>query len=167
MTKYLEFEEINGNLGKELMTNYLGMFKNVLKQRWCDIDLDFLGFVDTYFYLSKIIPLHWTVIDFGCAYNPQAYFFRNHKKYIAVDNGVEEIFCFENTIRFNGSISDYLKQEPDTEEVFAICNNVTSKDTELVRKYYPNCFIYYTSGNAETREIANKLDELNKHKEGK
>jgi hypothetical protein len=142
----MNFESINGNLVKKLMEEYPKMFKEVLDQELCDIDLTFLGFIDTYYYLSKIIPLHWTVIDFGCAYNAQAYFFQKHKKYIAVDNGVEKIFRFKNTEYFCGTISDYLKQKPITKEVFAICNYVPSNQTKLVRAYYPNCYIFYPSG---------------------
>jgi len=142
----MKFEQINGNLVKKLLKKYPKMFKDVLKQKYCDIDYSFLGFVDTYYYLSKIIPKYWTVIDFGCAWNTQAYFFRKHKAYIAVDNGVSERFCFENTTIFKGSIASYLKQNPPSREIFAICNYVPSNDTKLVREYYSNCYIFYPSG---------------------
>ena len=29
-------------------------------------DPSFLGFINTYYYLSKLIPKHWTVVDIGC-----------------------------------------------------------------------------------------------------
>ena len=145
MNKELTFEEINNNLAQELATNYPDMYKEVLEQRYCDIDGSFLGFVKVYFHLSKIIPKDWIVIDFGCAYNPQSYYFRRHKKFIGVNAGKLKKFHFENTELFDGTISDYLKQKPEVEKVFAICNNVPSPETKLIREYYPNCYIYYTA----------------------
>ena len=40
---------------------------------------EFLGFCDTYYYLSMLIPKDWTIIDFGAGNNPQSYFFTEHK----------------------------------------------------------------------------------------
>lgn len=39
----------------------------VFKQEYCAIGTDFIGFMETYYYLSKIIPKEYTVYDFGCA----------------------------------------------------------------------------------------------------
>jgi len=142
---YENAEKINGNLACELAEKYPEMFREVLEQDMVDIDGTFLGFVDTYYYLSKLIPTSWIIVDFGCAYNPQAYFFRKHRAFIGVDTGIRKRFHFENTELFNGTITDYLKQKPLKEKVFAICNNVPSAETSLVREYYPNCYIYYVA----------------------
>ena len=142
---YKTFEDINGNLAVKLAEKYPKMFKEVLEQGSCDIDGTFLGFVYTYYLLSKIIPKDWIIVDFGCAYNPQSYYFREHRAFIGVDKGIRKRFHFKNTDLFDGTIKDYLKTNPPKEKVFAICNNVPSKETELVRKYYPNCFIYYVA----------------------
>ena len=140
---YKTAEKINDKLVCELAEKYPKMFKEVLEQDMCDIDGTFIGFVDIYYYLSKVIPKSWTIVDFGCAYNPQAYYFRKHRAFIGVDVGKRKRFHFENTDLFEGTIADFLKQNPLTEKVFAICNNVPSGEKELVRKHYPNCFIYY------------------------
>lgn len=142
---YKSADQINNNLACELAEKYPKMFKEVLEQKMCDIDGTFLGFVDIYYFLSKYIPKSWTIIDFGCAYNPQAYYFRKHRAFIGVNKGIRKRFHFENTDLFNGTIIDYLKQKPPKEKAFAICNNVPSKETALVRKYYPNCFVYYVA----------------------
>ena len=142
---YIKHNDLNDNLSLVLFRDYRKMYDKVLSQKYCDIDGDFLGFVDVYFHLSKIIPKNWTVIDFGCAYNPQSYYFREHKKFIGVNAGKLKKFHFENTELFDGTISDYLKQKPEVEKVFAICNNVPSPETKLIREYYPNCYIYYTA----------------------
>ena len=57
----------------------------VFGQERCEIEPEFLGFVKIYKNLSEIIPKHFTVIDFGCAYNPQSFLFKDHKQFIAVD----------------------------------------------------------------------------------
>ena len=49
------------------------------------IDPTFLGFVDVYYHLAAIIPRHWTIVDLGCAYAPQAFCFQHHKKFVGVD----------------------------------------------------------------------------------
>jgi len=138
-------EKINNNLAVKLAEKYPKMFKEVIEQNMCDIDGTFLGFVSTYYYLSKLIPKSWTIVDFGCAYNPQAYYFRGHKVFIGIDIGKRKRFHFENTDLFEGTIADYLKTQPPKDKVFAICNNVPSNETKLVREYYPNCFIYYVA----------------------
>ena len=55
----------------------------VFKQEYCDIGTEFIGFMDTYYYLSKIIPKEYTVYDFGCAYNPQCYLSEYDNKIIS------------------------------------------------------------------------------------
>jgi hypothetical protein len=126
----------------------------VLNQQYCDIDGEFLGFVKEYKHLSEIIPKHFTVIDCGCAYNPQSYFFQRHKRFIAIDN-------FKDTIRFQApgtefyhiSIEAFIQErlhEFDLDETFAICSYVPdwgALNKELVRKSFKNVFVYYPHGN--------------------
>ncbi len=142
---YKTANQINNNLACALAEKYPKMFKEVLEQDMCDIDGTFMGFVDTYFFLSKLIPKSWTIVDFGCAYNAQAYYFRKHRAFIGVNKGIKKRFHFKNTDLFDGTIKDYLKQRPLTNKIFAICNNVSSEETKLVREYYPNCFVYYVA----------------------
>ena len=56
--------------------------RRILSQDECELDVDFLGFTEVYRSLSKIIPKHFTVIDFGCYLAAQCYCFGNHKKYV-------------------------------------------------------------------------------------
>jgi len=78
-------EYINNKLNSILFKQYHEQYQRVFDQAECDIEPEFLGFITTYYYLSYLIPKHFTIIDFGCAYAPQAYYFINHKKYIGVD----------------------------------------------------------------------------------
>lgn len=60
-------------------------YRAVIGQEFCELSYDFLGFVDIYKHLSKIIPKDKIVIDFGCYLAAQSYFFTEHKGYIGVD----------------------------------------------------------------------------------
>lgn len=124
----------------------------VFFQEYVDIEPSFLGFVDTYYYLSKLIPTHWTIIDFGCAYNPQSFFFPEHKQYIAVDGDTSiQRFCPENCVIFPKLISVFLEEDLprlnlNKEEVFAICNYVCTDISLQIGSIFPNSFTYYPHG---------------------
>lgn len=115
---------------------------------------DFLGFCDTYYHLSIIIPKDWTVIDFGAGNNPQSYFFTRHKKYIAVNpmSEFEEengMFCPSNCEIYRMTMGEFLKTVDYPKwKVFAICNYVPNwhgeDSMEFVRKNFKNCYTFYT-----------------------
>ena len=122
--------------------------ERVFNQDTCDINSDFLGFTDIYEMLSKIIPKHFTIIDLGCAYNPQCFYFVKHKKYIAVDISDCEKFKSDNCDIYQKSIEDFIKEdisELNLDETFAICNYVTN-NSKIVRTTFKNLFIYYPHG---------------------
>lgn len=122
------------------------------KRKFMDISCDFLGFVDIYYYLSKVIPKDWTVIDFGAGYNPQSYFFINHKEYIAINphEGYDnEMFCPNNCKIYRMTTKDYLEKidYPKGDKVFSICNYVPDwyghSSIDLVKKSFKNVFTFY------------------------
>lgn len=82
----------------------------VFNQDKCDIDHNFLGFIDTYYHLSRIIPEDYTIIDFGAAYNAQSYFFVNHSRYIAVTPLVKEAFKPDNCTVYKLTTGEFLSQ---------------------------------------------------------
>lgn len=116
---------------------------------------EFMGFCDTYYHLSQIIPKDWTVIDFGAANNPQAYFFTEHKKFIAVNppTGNKEdsgMFCPSNCEIYRMTTGQFLKKvKYPKEKVFAICNYVPNwygeRSMNLVHKHFQNCYTFYPS----------------------
>jgi len=124
---------------------------SVLGQPDCDIEPYFLGFIDTYKALSTLIPTHFTVIDLGCGFNPQCFFFKDHLKYIAVDSYPDiKRFMTDNCTFYDMDISDFIKKhisEFNLDETFAIMNYVPlwGKNThnELTRKHFKNLYIYY------------------------
>lgn len=136
------------------------LFELIPKEEWERLDgtlgemcPEFLGFCDTYYHLSKIIPKDWTVIDFGAANNPQSYFFTEHKKYITV-NPISDIpeengmFCPPNCEIYRMTTGEFIKTvDYPKEKVFAVCNFVPDwhgeNSMELVRKNFKNCYTFY------------------------
>lgn len=127
--------------------------KEILSQDECELQPDFLGFVNVYEPLSNLIPEHKIVIDFGCYLAAQSYFFSEHKAYIGVDSVNMKRFAPENAIHFEMSIQDFianelpdLLKEHDIGEFCAICSYVNDFEaTKLVRETFPNVFCYYPS----------------------
>ena len=128
--------------------------KSVMSQPECELEPDFLGFVNVYQPLNKLIPENCIVIDFGCYLAPQAYFFQNHRGYIGVDMVDMKRFTPANARHYVCSIQDFIKnqvpklfQEHDNLSYFAICSYVPDqKATELVRKTFQNVCCYYPGG---------------------
>lgn len=115
----------------------------------CDIDIEFLGFTAIYQSLAAIIPKHWTVLDLGCAFAPQAWLFKDHAAYIGVDMGDRVRFHAPNTIHYTMTIREFIEtksQELARESTFAICSYVppwVDDNRKLVRENFTNVFVYY------------------------
>lgn len=116
------------------------------------IDQTFLGFVDVYYHLAAIIPTHWTIVDLGCAYAPQAFAFKHFTQYIGVDIDTPHRFHAPNTTHYSMRIGDFLKTHGadfNPRETFAICSYCPmwgEKTTEHIRTFFPNLFVYYPHG---------------------
>ena len=143
------FEESNERLLDLLPKE---QYDEVMNQEYCDIECVFLGFVDTYEYLSYLIPKHYAIIDLGCAYNAQCYFFKNHKIYIAVDESKRlKRFQSDNCIIYINDIDNFILNDLpilqfNLKETFAICNYVPMKDYNLIKQTFDNLYIYYPHG---------------------
>lgn len=112
----------------------------------------------TYYYLSRMIPKEWTVIDVGASYGAQSYLFQEHARYIAVepfksnDDWHFEDFKADGTERYEMTAGEFVKDvlptlNIDLEKTFAICNYVPEwfgeNPMELVRQTFHNCYVYY------------------------
>ena len=119
----------------------------------CEFSPEFVGFVDIYYYLSKVIPKDYTIIDFGAGHNPQSYFFTEHKKYIAVNpfSGIKEddgMFCPSNCDIYRMTTGEFLNTiDYPKEKVFAICNYVPNwhgdDSIKLVHEHFRNVYTFY------------------------
>lgn len=112
----------------------------------------------TYYYLSRMIPKEWTVIDVGASYGAQSYLFQDHARYIAVepfessDDWHFEDFKADGTERYQMTAGKFVKDvlptlNLDLKKTFAICNYVPEwfgeNPMELVRQTFHNCYVYY------------------------
>lgn len=129
-------------------------YHEVMSQDMCELDSEFLGFVDVYKNLSRIIPKGSIVIDFGCYLAAQGYFFARHKMYIGVDVVSMRRFTPPNSVHYTMSIQNFIQievpklfEEYDELKLCAICSYVPDfQATEMVRKTFPNVFCYYPCG---------------------
>lgn len=129
-------------------------YHEVMSQDMCKLDSEFLGFVDVYKNLSRIIPKGSIVIDFGCYLAAQSYFFARHKMYIGVDVVSMRRFTPPNSVHYTMSIQNFIQievpklfEEYDELKLCAICSYVPDfQATEMVRKTFPNVFCYYPCG---------------------
>jgi hypothetical protein len=112
----------------------------------------------TYYYLSRMIPKDWYVIDIGASYGAQSYLFQDHAKYIAVEPSESsdewnfEYFKADGTERYEMTARKFIKDilptlNLDMKKTFAICNYVPAwygeNPMELVRETFHNCYVYY------------------------
>lgn len=116
-----------------------------------ECDFTFLGFEDVYKAATLFVPKSRVIIDFGCAYAFQSWYFRDYRKYIGVDNGVKknDVLKTENSDFYFMSIQNFIREIFPIlgymeEEIFAICSYVPDEEArEMVRKFFPYCLVYY------------------------
>jgi hypothetical protein len=126
--------------------------EQVMSQETCEIEPTFMCFADIYFHLSKIIPKHWTIVDLGCAFASQCYYFGKHKKYIGVDAGSIKRFYIPGSEMYEMTIKKFIAQKHpisslNLKETFAIMSYVPADDMSYldVKMTFENLFIYYPS----------------------
>lgn len=146
-------EPSNGRLYRMLPPDQI---ERVFASDMCDIEPEFLGFVGAYERLAEMIPTHWTVIDLGCAYAPQAYFFRDHAAYIGVDLGpVDRRFSAPNTTHLTMPIHEFCANSIaglDIKTTFAICSYVPpwhGDNMKVARETFENVFTFYPAGDSK------------------
>lgn len=132
--------------------------QSVLDKLWDDnylVDLDytFLGFEEVYRGVTQFVPKDKVIIDLGCAYGTQSYYFVAYKQYIGVDLRVLSPVKTDNSTYYIGiTIQDFINKifttlNLDKEDVFAICSYVPDVEArELVAQTFPYHLVYYPSG---------------------
>ena len=125
---------------------------------------EFMGFTRVYKSLLDIVPKHFTIIDLGCCYAAQCYYFKDYKQYIGVDVEDEERFATENTTHYEMSIQKFIKEvlpklHLNLKECFAICSYVPDDNaTELARHTFPNILVYYPCGSLKALTDRREID---------
>lgn len=129
-----------------------------------DIDESFVGFLDNYFFLSRMIPTDRIILDIGCAYAFQSYYFRDHALYIGIDTGeIKDRLVLPHTEHINLHVEVPKQLEtiryqwvPQNTPCFAICNYVPGRTARFVSQVFPDCFCFYpqhSDSNAKLEEI--------------
>jgi hypothetical protein len=114
---------------------------------WADIEPEFMGFVTYYAALASVISTARTIYDFGCAYAPQAWYFRNHAKYVGINPGKHAVLELPNTEYHWMSGQEFLKTFEPHEDSFAIINYVPDFAlATLVKSSFRDCFSFYVAG---------------------
>lgn len=149
MHKHEEMEELNKKAIEIINQHDPSFFERLYKSKYCDIDPSFLGFLDVYYHLSKIIPDERIIIDLGCAYGTQAVFFLKHKQYVGVDLGSCEQVQTPNSIYYNKGIKHFVDNNLlsfKMDELFAICSYVPqwhNDNQAITRENFKHLFVYY------------------------
>ena len=120
---------------------------DILHSEGGDIEPDFLGFVEIYYYLSMLIPADRVIYDLGCSTGLQAWFFRNHEKYVGIDLHANSKYQLRTPVSEYHSMSavDFVHVNVIDGVHFAICNYVPNcgRWTEEVIPCFTDIFVYY------------------------
>ena len=144
-----EIKELNEKAMKVINEIDPTYFDRLYNNKYCDISPEFLGFLDIYYHLSKIIPNDRIIIDLGCAYGIQSIYFLNHKQYVGVDLGTCEQVQTKNGIYFNKGIKHFIDNTLtlfQAQNLFAICSYVPpwyNDNQKLAREHFEHLFVYY------------------------
>lgn len=135
-----------------------------------ELDYTFLGFEEVYKAVTLFVPKNKIILDLGCGYAFQAWYFKDYRKYIGVNVStacecVLNILETGNSDFYHMTIQDFIRQyvreeregfceirlpgmEPQSiENVFAICSYVPGENVrKLVRETFPYCLVYYPVG---------------------
>ena len=119
-----------------------------------ELNYTFLGFEDIYKSVTLFVPKGGIIIDFGCGYAFQSWYFKDYRKYIGVDvspvgKDVLDILETGNSEFYHMSIQDFIMNEfpnmgYEPKKVFAICSYVPDTEAQrIVRETFPHCLVYY------------------------
>ena len=133
-----------------------------------EIDPTFLCFESEYLEVVDNTDKDDIIIDLGCGYDAQCFYFKDYDRYIAVD------LPFENNVRFNAgntelylmSIQQFINEVLptlglDLSNVVAVCNAVPDFEArELVKKTFPRHYVAYPGQESDICFKRNKTDKL-------
>lgn len=135
-----------------------------------EIDPSFLCFDEPYQMATRVADKDSIIIDFGCGYAAQSFYFKHCSAYIGVDLPMpmpsdplmlyefkpETRFTADNTSFYIMTIQKFLNEVYPTldipkEKVIAICSAVPDKEAqELVKQTFPVHYVWYPGQIAES-----------------
>lgn len=116
-----------------------------------ELDHTFLGFEKVYKEVLDYVPKDKIIIDLGCAYATQSYYFKEYAKYIGIDisGNPDSVIHTENSEFYFMTIQKFINEifpslNIDLNNIFAICSYVPDKEAQkLAENTFPYCKIYY------------------------
>jgi len=142
-------DEAHALLWREMDAYARSQVERILENRSGELEPEFLGFLGPYMQLSRIVSENRVVYDVGCSSAVQAWFFRNHTRYVGIDPGTaSDRLHLRNTEHFRGTLEEGLRCFPVADDHFTICNYVPPwyGDCEaLVRATFRHLFVFYPS----------------------
>lgn len=125
-----------------------------------ECNISFLGFEEVYKSVTMFVPKSKIIIDLGCAYAFQSWYFRDYRKYIGIDCGstINDVLQTENSEFHFVTIQHFIKNifpefGYNLDDVFAVCSYVPDDNArEMVRNFFPHCLVYYPTRNKEASQ---------------
>lgn len=116
-----------------------------------ELDFTFLGFEEPYQKVLELVPKDMVIIDLGCSYACQSWYFKEHERYIGVDAFTtgNSVLHTENSEFYFETIQTFIKKtlpalNLDVNHVFAVCSAVPDKEArQMVRDTFPHYLDWY------------------------
>lgn len=119
----------------------------LLRQENCELEHDFLGFLENYELLRQLAPKDATIIDLGCYMAAQAFLFVDYPAYLGIDLDELVRFATNNTTHYQMSIQDFITREfvgLKDKKTFGICSGVPDKEAvSMAEEVCDNILILY------------------------
>ena len=130
-----------------------------------DMDYTFLCFEYVYMKVKEHCDSNTIIIDFGCAYAPQSYWFRDCEKYIGIDLPMRNDVRFhtDNSEMYIMSGQKFIREvlptmRLDQEHVIAVCSYVPDKELQkMVAETFKYNYVKYCNN-----LISSSLPEITK-----
>lgn len=122
-------------------------YARIMGQFYCELDDEFLGFLDVYYAASLLTRPNTIVLDFGCYLAAQSVLFEHCRTYVGVDTTDLERFATTNTQHATATIQDFIHANPGLHgrtDVLAVCSYVPDDEArELVNATFPSVVNFY------------------------
>lgn len=128
----------------------------------CEVDTEFLGFLENYKDIPEKLPHDFTVIDIGCYMAFQADYFKEYKNYIGVEPDVPNEYRLKqhNAEYYEQTAQQFVKETLpklidnglDLQKTFAVCSAVPDKEA---RKLVCSTFPYHRTAYPAQETIEN------------
>ena len=130
--------------------------KRLFSYSECEVEPEFLGFLENYKDISERVPKDFTIIDIGCYMAFQSDYYKEHERYIGVEPDVplEYRLRQSNAVHYQQNAQQFVSEVLpkliddglDLKKTFAVCSAVPDVEAQkLVADTFPYHRIAYPS----------------------